>query len=501
MIRLGLKPGEPIGMGMGIPMPTWINNSAAWTNSFLKFWKEARATRNDPQIQALLASGQWKDGAAALAKMNNLVKYAYTLEQVAARWKAVRPLQRYIADTMLQAAQRAKWTEIANDITKQHSKLSPLERNQLAAAMFEARLSETKPISLEDVRTNPDKYSAYAAEMQDFFRGKSFNPATDYGLYMPNAVPAKRAFYPLTKPAHEMRLEIRRQLDEFHTELEQAVIDNIVRTYGTGEQARALIEKVKQEYARQRDAEYVPFNRYGNFIVEIWAAPTDPVTGKVLPDPDTGRVKLERIHQIAYESKKMAEAQAIEHRDKLRKTGFNYQVKVSERPQETARYGSEAELPHMLIDEIAQTFPGVDLAKLKEFMAQRTGGSPFRSHMLRASKLRGFDADLMRNLNSYLFQGSSHLGHLKYNRQLLGHISEIRSAVQKGKTETDPAKFDTTSIESATRTLGHIADYMEAHHKHMNSDHSDPLRTVRNFGLWWTLVGVPSTLFQNASQP
>lgn len=336
-----------------------------------------------------------KDRKEEAEHFSKLMRYGFTLLQIADRFKHVQPLQEYVSNIRDFMALVKRWGYRANE-----------------------RVGQIKELG----RDADPVFKLLAAE------------SAGEGTILPGSPEWKEIFgshtKTLTDAQQDLYTNIRADFMDMLGEWERLEIAKASDIYANDKlRLEAEVKRIRGEYDAMRSKNYFPQSRFGKYYVRVIA------TAKT-----TWRGHTYRKNDVLWREHTYTKRDAMALRDELkRETQDNPDIAVSFGEIDKSVV-SFAGLPSQFLEFLSTQLNLTDSQQeqLREMRIKYASQQSFRKHFMRKRNIGGWSEDGLRQYANYFFFAPIHLAKATYRPALQRHINAIaESANQRARQGLD----------------------------------------------------------------
>ncbi|MBW2561784.1 MAG: PLxRFG domain-containing protein, partial [Deltaproteobacteria bacterium] len=423
----------------------------------------------------LLTPAQRRKISALLDHHNFIVKWGWTILQLAQKNRHVQPLQDYVDLGDQWYNLRMKWISRTDGRLREIRKAGKNQGAILWEFMFEL-----------------DSMSYLSKQERD---AKVVRWPTNEEL---SAIGKKLGLNDLGMELYE---KIKKDFNDFIDAVQEVQIEAMSRELASTAVKQEIIDiesaKIKKQMDELRRRPYFPHIRFGDFSAVVSKVTTKMVDGKeVILKRET--VFLEQF-KFLHTARKAALIISKRVNNTFGPLGPNesYRVGVDAVPQEVMPLRG---LPPSLLRSLEEKLKLSDVQKewLDKFIVEQGPARSFRKRLLKRGNIPGFSYDGMRSYANYFFHGAGYLARRKYGDPMQQAVNE---AAREGSELRDKLADDPNNeglISDVSKRRG-IIDFMQDHLTSIMDPKPDG-SMARAIAFTWWIGAVPSSAVLNLTQ-
>lgn len=382
-----------------------------------------------------------------LDKYGSLVKWGYTLTQLAKLNPHIPNLQAYVAAVKQWWVDKSRWGDRADTRLKEWRSLGKDQGQRLARFLLDVTQESTRV----GRRLRPE-------ELQRLNQ-RSHNQLTDGTLDVFNAIDS----------------DFQAALGA----LEQVLVESAGRAFtGNPQGLTREIESIRADINKLRGRNYFPLSRFGKFTVSVFAEEQQSVGDRVYNPGDT-------ILFETYDTRK----QQLARKSQLERQFPRQSVGTAVVDETTQTF---AGMPQALVDRMLAMddlqLTDDQKAVLRQMSHEMSPAQSYKKHLLKRTGTLGFSLDSMRGYASYFMHFSNHIARVQ-NQQ------SMRDAID-GLTE-DVSVIQRQGGDATKRAQ--MRNHLTKHNQYIMNPGNE-LANLRALGFLWYLGANIKSAFVNLTQ-
>lgn len=374
---------------------------------------------------------------------NKLVKFGWTVVQLAKKNLHIKWLQEYVQHASQWHNAKMEWLARANTTATKWMDLPPDQQNKLSAMLLEAE--ETV------VYKSADTVDQRKLTQQEVDLVKK---------------------HKLSKEALKLYVEVRGDFRAMLEKIEQVTAASVAQMIPDNELTRDIeVQKVHNEFAKLKKTAYFPHARFGEFTI-------------IVKDKDGKNVYVEMFENEKQRNKYVAQVK------KKYPESQGYTTATSKISEEARIY---AGLPQATLIALKENLNlnEKQRAMLDEMIVNALPGVSFRKHFAKRENIAGYSRDALRAYADYFWHGANHVARIEF-----GPLME--QAIADGQKDID--KINKMQGGDSTNRVN-IKDHLSHHFDSIMNPKAD-WAAVRSVGfMWWLGFNVKSAVMNFTQVP